>query len=109
MSEERKLPQFGKDQGIERVCGYLVGPEEDCGRPAEIHVAWKLNAAGAVESGWACAEHRLIVGKYEPFQVHEVGPDCGMPGSTWIIQENRCECEEGLPVLEEKRRELVPA
>lgn len=44
-----------------------------------------------MENGFVCTAHagELTRKNWIPVQQHEVGPDCGMPGSLWHLEENR--------------------
>lgn len=99
----------------ERVClTYELardGEEVYCFEPAVVHIAKKFNhpVPGRYKGGYACEEHKEDALKDPHDAHHPLGPCCGMPGSAWIVRENKCRCGE-LPVEEKAaQRELVGA
>jgi hypothetical protein len=64
-----------------------------CGKDAARHVIWDET----MENGFVCAEHLREVGTaWSYYALHEVGPDCAMPGSEFFIEENVCRCADEL-------------
>lgn len=75
-----------------RRCTRWLG-EHDCGKPSVRHVIWDET----MENGFVCAEHLSEVGPvWKFFSMHEVGPDCAMPGSFFVEEENTCRCADEL-------------
>ncbi len=90
MSDPVKPPLF--DEAPARVCSRWLG-DRNCGEPAVMHVIWD----DAMENGCVCAEHVPELGSRWSFlAVHHLGPDCGMPGSEFFIEENVCRCPGSL-------------
>ena len=58
----------------------------DCGRPAIWHICWDAG----IENGLACDEHMTLAQQFVYLDRHRVGPDCAMPGSRWLFDEQRC-------------------
>lgn len=71
---------------IPRVCNATT-QDGVCGYDAKIHVTWNQ---GEPDSTSLCRGHWVILKKATHYQVHDLGPDCGMPGSYWDEDDNRC-------------------
>jgi hypothetical protein len=96
----------GAGGSAERLCsavvkGALSDPDHECcKRPATVHIIWE-DTGTEVEQGHACEVHAEEARKrWKPFATHLLGPCCGMPGSTYFIDENECRYEDGLPTVE---------
>lgn len=103
MSEHVEIPGggFTPPMGERRqerfdTCGFnpSMVEGEECGQAATWHIIWTLDA----ENGAACDHH------YESARAtwvyvcaHKRGPDCMMPGSVVLFDENRC-VVEGDPI-----------
>ena len=73
----------------QRTCNYSPAdsPSSDCGVDGTWHVMWNADA----EVSFACDPHMAVARTRFVFVgAHPVGPDCGMPGALWDIEENRC-------------------
>lgn len=90
MDRPRRPPLL--DGAIARDCGrWLV--DHHCGKPAVRHVIWDET----LENGFVCEEHLSELDTlWTFFAAHEVGPDCGMPGSLFFVDENVCRCPDEL-------------
>ena len=87
------------DYAVERQCSRSVGGVP-CGRPPILHVIWE---GKTFEPGFVCADHLGEIGTlWTPFAQHALGPDCGMPGSVYVPDENRCRHRD-LPTAEPVR------
>jgi hypothetical protein len=65
----------------------------NCGESAVRHVIWDES----MENGFVCAGHLPEIGTvWSYFAIHEVGPDCAMPGSLYVQEENTCRCPDEL-------------
>lgn len=87
----------------ERACSRAVDIDgRPCGKEPFLHVIWRDTPEG-LEGGWVCVDHASeLETRWKPLQVHEPGPDCGMPGALWFMDENICRCpDEDTPVLVE--------
>ncbi len=85
------VPLLGESRTV-RLCDRTIGKENGqeiaCGKPAVVHIAWYFNPCVA---SFSCPEHATkALNKWSYFQVHLVGPDCGMPGAVWDGDEERC-------------------
>lgn len=81
------LGRFVDDQ--QRICNYSPGnsPDTDCGADGTWHVMWNPDA----EVSFACDPHMAAArARFVFVGSHTVGPDCGMPGTLWDLDENRC-------------------
>ena len=84
------------------TCGFNPSMVEgdECGKPATWHIIWTLDA----ENGAACDEHfEDARATWVYVCAHRRGPDCMMPNSIVVWDENRCVVEgdpNGDPVLE---------
>lgn len=84
----RTPPFFGFPAN--RGCSRWLG-DHDCGKDAVRHVIW----TETMENGFVCLDHVRELGTLWAFiAAHEVGPDCGMPGSVFYIDENVCRCDD---------------
>ena len=73
----------------QRTCNYSPGDtaSADCGTEATWHVMWNVDA----EVSFACDPHMAVARTRFVFVgAHPIGPDCGMPGTLWDLDENRC-------------------
>ena len=73
----------------DRTCTYSPGntPSADCGTPATWHIMWNVEA----EVSFACDPHMSAARRRFVFVgAHQLGPDCGMPGALWDLDQNRC-------------------
>jgi hypothetical protein len=62
-------------------------PVSDCGMPATWHIMWNVEA----EVSFACGPHMDKARRRFVFvDTHPVGPDCGMPGALWDLDNSRC-------------------
>lgn len=69
------------------TCGRLLTPEQPCPTTATAHVFWNLDT----DNGIVCPEHAdEAAQRWDPVQVHDLGADCVMPDSVWLIEEHRC-------------------
>ncbi|MEV6147046.1 hypothetical protein [Streptomyces sp. NPDC051992] len=76
----------------EPACGYVEDDEsgikgsEPCGRPGTWHIAWRLaSEVGGAQCAFVCDAHMDAVSHHFVFaDRHEVGPNCGMPGTLWF-------------------------
>lgn len=98
MSDQNRirLPPLGETHLKERVCLRQIGRDDQgeilCLKPATVHIAWENTSP--IVPGWACEEHaQELTRRWSPWQMHPIGPDCGMPGSRWMPEENRCRCD----------------
>jgi hypothetical protein len=85
---------------LEQRCTYSPGdtPAADCGAPATWHIMWNVDA----EVSFACDPHMDKARRRFVFvDSHQLGPDCGMPGALWDLNEKRCvyQDESGAAVL----------
>jgi hypothetical protein len=93
-NERVTTPPFFDHICPERACSRAVDAlGHPCGKEAFLHVAWHDTPEG-IEGGWVCVDHAKDLHAWSPLQVHEPGPDCGMPGSLWFPDENICRCPE---------------
>ncbi|QQM45143.1 hypothetical protein [Streptomyces liliifuscus] len=73
----------------QRTCNYSPSNsrDTDCGADGAWHVMWNPQA----EVSFACDPHMAEArARFVFVGAHPVGPDCGMPGALWDIDENRC-------------------
>jgi len=90
---------------VARTCTRWLG-DHDCGKSAVRHVIWDET----MENSFVCEEHLREVGTVWRFlAMHEVGPDCALPGSEFWIEENVCRCPDELVPAPEIEREAVIA
>lgn len=74
---------------LARMCTYSPGdtPASDCGAPAIWHIMWTVEA----EVSFACDPHMdQARARYVFVDSHRIGPDCGMPGALWDLDNHRC-------------------
>lgn len=73
---------------------------------AVVHLIWTPDG----ENGFACEDHRReALTRWCPYAVHELGPDCGMPDSRFIEEENTCRVpDEWSPELATREEVGVP-
>lgn len=90
---------------IARTCTrWLAG--RACGEPAVRHVIWD----DEMENGFVCDHHLAELGAVWSFcWAHEVGPDCAMPGSLFVIEENVCRCPDELVAAPTAEHQAVAA
>lgn len=78
------------------TCGYnpTMTWGDECGKPGTWHIIWTFDA----ENGVACEEHYANArAKWAFVCAHPRGPDCMMPNSVVLFDENRC-VVEGDPI-----------
>jgi hypothetical protein len=82
-----------------------------CAKPPFLHLCWTVEPE--MECGFVCEGHarELTQKGWNAIQSHEVGPDCGMPGSLWDFRNNRCFVPEDTDetTTEVTIKESVPA
>jgi hypothetical protein len=75
--------------------------EPDCGQPAVAHF-WPFSGDPPLNF-FACPEHhQQALDNLGEGQMHELGPNCGMPETEFDPIRNRCVHEGGLGQLEEE-------
>lgn len=77
------------------TCGFNPSMIEgrECAKPATWHIIWTVDA----ENGAACEQHYQDARARWAFVcAHPRGPDCMMPGSLMLWDENRCIVEGDL-------------
>lgn len=86
-------PPLSDNHSLERRCSRaLTWPQKPgdptCQEEAFLHVLWTTD----MDAGFVCVRHskELTEKNWIPVQAHEMGDDCGMPGSLWSFDENRC-------------------
>jgi hypothetical protein len=73
------------------ACGSGLSVKDACGKPAHTHIAWYIEDNGNLALSFLCIEHaKVTLPNAEYWMWHEVGPECGMPGSVWRQCDNRC-------------------
>jgi hypothetical protein len=100
----RTPPLFG--DATPRLCTRWLS-DRNCGAPAVRHVAWTQDAEG-IDAGFVCEEHLRELGVlWSYIGIHDVAPDCGMPGARWY--DDACRCPDDLVDARplERERELV--
>lgn len=99
------LPSMGARGACrERQCTREMASGGVCGRSPVLHIMWEdLGVGEGVEHGMACAGHVEEVRRlWKPWATHAIGDCCGMPGSTFRVEENICVFED-LPTAEPLR------
>lgn len=98
----------------ERACSRAVSSDgSPCGAEAFLHIAWRDTVEG-IESGYVCTLHARDAERWPALvhngvpQVHEPGPDCGMPGACWFLEENVCRVPEEPESVEARAEDRVP-
>ncbi|MGW3196273.1 hypothetical protein ACWDBD_17140 [Streptomyces sp. NPDC001118] len=62
-------------------------PDSDCGQTAAWHILWDTDLA----NGLSCNTHMATArSRFAFVDSHPVGPDCGMPGTSWDVDNKRC-------------------
>ncbi len=101
MSAPRHPPIL--DYAIARNCTRWLG-DHNCGASAVRHVIWDEE----MENGFVCEEHLSEIGVlWTCFAMHDVGPDCAMPGSQFFFEENVCRCPDQLEPADEVEAAVV--
>lgn len=93
-------PHFGPElQANDRLCSYSpdLSPST-CRAPAAHHVVM-IDEEGDLMHGWACERHLAVAVRVPHEAHHEVGADCGMPGSLFYNPPNCCRCPDGTRVV----------
>lgn len=108
------VPPFFDRVVPERACTRGVNAVGDpCGAEAFLHVAWR-DAAEGIESGYVCTAHAPELAHWPPLvydgvpQIHEPGPDCGIPGACWFLEENVCRVPDESEPIEARTADRVP-
>lgn len=98
----------------ERACSRAITTDGDpCGAEAFLHIAWCDTPEG-IESGYVCTEHARDAERWPALvhngipQVHEIGPDCGMPGAQWFLDENVCRVPDEPELVAARTEGRVP-
>lgn len=81
---------LGAPTGDAKSCSFVMAQGDVCEVVAIVHAVVTVDA----ENIASCQHHwPLIREAVAPLQWHPVDENCGVPGSAWNFDENRCEFE----------------
>lgn len=95
MSEDFAMtpPDLGPTGQI-RGCNRWM-TDRPCGAIANWHVIWDTD----MRNGIVCDDHaREAQSRWVPISIHPFNAPCMIPGSLFVVDENRCVFDDGLAV-----------